>query len=127
MAGLHVVGGVVQDCARAVEALLPDLAAWALHGSRDTRTWTLALVAYDPDVWASLGVDVAQLLAGLDAATADLVHHAVSGMPVEETLIAPVIAPDDDLRDYYDEAISELPQDQRARRLVLELAVTECL
>lgn len=118
---------VVQDCAVAVKGLLPDLAAWALQGAAEARTWTLALAAQHPDAWASLGVDATLLMPDLDPATADLARHAVSGTIPEETLIETVLASDDDLRNYYEEVISELPQYQRARRLVLELAITERL
>jgi hypothetical protein len=118
---------VVEDCARAVRALLPDLAAWALEGDPEARRWTLALAAQHPDAWALLGVDATRLMPDVDPATADLVRHAVSGITPEETLVDAVIASDADLRDYYEEVISELPHHQRARRLVLELAVTERL
>lgn len=118
---------VVQDCARAVEALLPDLAAWALDGAREARSWALALAAYHPNVWSTLGVDPAQLMPGIDAATADLVRHATSGTIPDDAVFAAVLASDDDLRDYYEEVISELSPDRQSRRLVLELAVTERL
>jgi hypothetical protein len=118
---------VVQDCALAVKALLPDLAAWALEGAPEARTWTLALAAQHPDAWASLGVDATQLMPDVDPATAELVRHAVSGTIPEERLIYAVLASDADLRDYYEEVISELPQHRWARRLVLELAITERL
>jgi len=118
---------VVQDCALAVKALLPDFTAWALEGAPEARTWTLALAAQHPDAWASLGVDQTQLIPDVDPAIADLVRHAVSGTIAEETLIDEVLASDADLRDYYEEVISELPQHRRARLLVLELAVTERL
>ncbi len=118
---------VVQDCAVAVKALLPDMAAWAREGAPEARTWTLALAAQHPDAWVSLGVDATQLVQDVDRTTADLVRHAVSGTIPEEELIDAVLASDGDLRDYYEEVISELPPHRRARRLVLELAVTERL
>jgi hypothetical protein len=118
---------VVQDCAIAVEALLPDLAAWALEGAPEARTWTLALAAHHPDAWASLGVDATQLMPDVEPATAELVGHAVAGIIPDEGLIEAVLASDTDLRDYYEEVISELPPHRRARRLVLELAVSERL
>jgi hypothetical protein len=64
---------------------------------------------------------------GADRAAADLVRHAVSGTIPDETLVGAVLASDADLRDYYEEVISELPPHRRARLLVLELAVTERL
>lgn len=115
---------IVQTCADAVEQVLPDLTAWALEGGQEARTWALALAAYHPQAWAALGVDVDRLLSGLDAATASLVRHAVSGTLPEESLVAGVLSSDNDLRDYYDEVISELPRDRQPRRLVLELAVS---
>lgn len=115
---------VVQDCARAVRAILPDMAAWALEGAPEARRWTLALAAQQPDVWASLGLDATQLMPGVDPATADLVRHAISGTIPGETLIDAVLASNADVRAYYDEVISEVPQLRRARLLVLELAVT---
>ena len=118
---------VVQDCALAVKALLPDFAAWALEGAPEARTWTLALAAQHPNAWASLGVDATQLMPDVDPVTADLVRHAVSGTIPEETLVDAVLESDADLRDYYEEVISELPEHRRARLLVLELAVTEHL
>jgi hypothetical protein len=118
---------VVQDCALAVKALLPDFAAWALEGAPEARTWTLALAAQHPDAWASLGVDATQLMSDVDPATADLVRHAVAGTIPEETLIDAVLASDADLREYYEEVISELPQNRRAPLLVLELAISERL
>jgi hypothetical protein len=118
---------VVQDCARAAEALLPDLAEWALEGAPEARTWTLALAAHHPVAWASLGLEAAQLMPGVDPAIAALVRHAVSGTIPEQSLIAAVLALDADVRDYYDEVISELPKVRQPRRLVLELAITERL
>lgn len=118
---------VVQDCAVAVRGLLPDLAAWALEGAPEARTWTLALAAQHPDAWASLGVDATQLMPDIDSATADLVRHAVSGTNPEETLINAVLSTDAGLRDYYEEVIAELPPHRRARVLVLELAMSERL
>lgn len=118
---------VVEDCAVAVGALLPDMANWALEGTREARTWTLALAAYHPGAWASLGVDAALLMPGTDAATADLVSAALSGTIPSGGLIASVLALNDDLRDYYEEVISDLQPARQARQLVLELAVTECL
>lgn len=118
---------IVQNCADAVEELLPDLTTWALEGGQEALTWTLALAAYHPHAWAEFGVDVDRLVSGLDAATAGLVRHAVSETLPEESLVAAVLSSDDDLRCYYDEVISELPPDRQARRLVLELAVTERL
>jgi hypothetical protein len=117
----------VQDCALAVKALLPDFAAWALEGAPEARTWTLALAAQHPDAWASLGVDATQLMSDVDPATADVVRHAVAGTIPEETLIDAVLASDADLREYYEEVISELPQNRRAPLLVLELAISERL
>jgi hypothetical protein len=118
---------VVEDCAVAVGALLPDMANWALEGAREARTWTLALAAYHPGAWASLGIDAAQLMPETDAATADLVGAALSGTIPAGGLIASVLALNDDLRDYYEEVISDLPPARQARQLVLELAVTESL
>lgn len=118
---------VVQDCAVAVRGLLPDLAAWALEGAPEARTWTLALAAQHPDAWASLGVDATQLMPDIDSATADLVRHAVSGTNPEETLINAVLSTDAGLRDYYEEVIAELPPHRRARVLVLELAMSQRL
>ncbi|WP_344233411.1 hypothetical protein [Kribbella hippodromi] len=114
---------VVRSCARAVEALLPDLTAWALEGTHEARTWALALAAYNPDSWISLGVDVVQLMPGIDTATVHLVRHATSGTIPAETLIDTILASDDDLREYYQEVIAEVPQNRQARQLVLELAV----
>lgn len=118
---------VVQDCALAVKALLPDFAAWALEGAREARRWTLALAAQHPDAWASLGVDATQLMPDVDPATAAFVRHAVSGTIPEEALVDAVLASDADLRDYYEEVITELPQHRRARLLVRELAITKRL
>lgn len=40
---------VVQDCAAAVHALLPDMTSWALAGSPEAPTWALALAAHHPE------------------------------------------------------------------------------
>lgn len=116
---------VVQDCARAAEAVLPDLTAWALEGCREARTWALALAAHHPTAWSSLGVDAAQLMPGATAVETELVRHALSGTLPSPQLVAELLASEPELRDFYDEVISEGPEGRRARMIVLELAVTE--
>ena len=113
---------VVEDCARAVEALLPRLAELALEGMTEARAWTLALAAYHPNVWVALGVDADQFMALGDTGTAVLVRCAVSGTTPEPSVIATVLEENDELRDYFEEVISELPRSGHARGLVLELA-----
>ena len=118
---------VVMSCATAVRALLPDLTAWALEGAPEARRWTLALAAQHPDAWELVSVDATELMPDADPADADLVRHAVSGVVPEPSLIEAVVASDDDLLDYYETVISEVPPAQRARRIVLELAISERL
>ncbi|WP_143447858.1 hypothetical protein [Kineosporia sp. R_H_3] len=91
---------VVQACAVAVKALLPDLAAWALVGPPEARRWTLALAAQHPNDWASFGIDTNQLMPNADPATAELVRHAVAGTAPGEGVIDAVLASNADLRDY---------------------------
>ena len=113
---------VVEDCAQAVEALLPKLADLALEGMTEARAWTLALAAYHPDAWAALEADPAKFMPSADTGTAALIRCAVSGTTPEPSVIATVLEGDDELRDYFEEVIGELPPSAHARGLVLELA-----
>ena len=118
---------VVEDCARAVQELLPDFVVWAAEGTPQARRWMLALAAQHPGALAALKVDPDQFMRDVDPAVADLVRHAVTDTLPDEGLIHQVVALDSDLHDYYTEVLSELPPQQRARRIVLELAITERL
>jgi hypothetical protein len=118
---------VVQDCAAAVSALVPDFAAWALAGDPEARRWTIALGAYHPEAWASLRMDIAELMPTAEPVVAELVRHAVSVTLPDQGLVDEVVASDDDLGDYYQQVVSELPPATQVRRIVLELAILESL
>ncbi len=118
---------VVQDCAAAVSALLPDFAAWAKAGVPEARRWTLALAAYHPEAWASLRIGVAELLPTGDPVLAEFVRQVVSGTLPGQRLVDEVVASDDDLGDYYEQVLEELPLATQVRRIVLELAISERL
>lgn len=105
-----------------MEALLPKLAELAFEGMNEARAWTLALAAYHPSAWAALGVDAPQLMPSAGTGTVALVRYAVAGTTPEPSVIATVLEENDELRDYYEEGISELPRSGHARDLVLELA-----
>jgi hypothetical protein len=64
----YTTWSVVENSARAGEAVLPRLTAWALDGCPEARPWALALAAHHPNTWASLGIDAAELMPNATAA-----------------------------------------------------------
>jgi hypothetical protein len=117
----------VQECSAAISAVLPAMYQWAMTGDSDAKRWALVLAAYNPDAWAALGADEAQLLQTTNSTTRRLAAATVQGADPDPGVIQALVSADPDLLDYYEHVLVDLPLQRQARRLMVELAIARSL
>ncbi len=112
---------VVEECAAAVEAVLPEIVAWALEGDLDARPWAIVLATYFPSRLRGSELDVTSLLPA-DADLARLVTDLIAGVDPDPALVAAVAARDEDTEDWLINGLADYSPTRQGRQVVWDLA-----
>lgn len=99
---------VVQDCAAAVEAVLPELVEWAAEGNAEACKWAIVLATYFPAKWRALGQDATTFLTEPDPMLARLVRLLVDEVEPEASLVQDVAARDEDTLDWLQNGLTSI-------------------
>lgn len=113
---------VVQECAAAVAALVPELVEWARSGNAEARRWAVVLATYFPAEFGALGQDPAEFLTARDQELTKLVSLLVSGVEPEPSLIAAVAAGDEDTLDWLQDVRADVSLMRQGRQVVWNMA-----
>ena len=118
---------VVEECAAAVDAVVPAIVSWAVEGRSEARPWAVVLATYFPATFRGLGVEVAGLLTAPDADLVRLVAELAAEIPPESALVGVVAARNDDTQAYLQEGMAGYSPTRQGRHVVWDLAEKELL
>jgi hypothetical protein len=118
----YVPWQTVERCSAAVEAVLPDVAAWAAAGGEEARTWSVVLSTYFPGSFRRLHHDPMRWLTTLSPEVAELVRLLVTEVEPEPADVAAAAAVDDDTLDWLQQGLVDQPPTRQGRQVVWDLA-----
>lgn len=123
----YVPWQTVERCARAVEAVLPEIVAWADGGSPEARTWGAVLATYHPAAFRELGRDPRAWLTSASPAVATLVDDLVREVEPEPSRIKAAASLDEDTLDWLQQGLVDRSPASQARQVIWDLAEKDLL